>query len=346
MGLSRIRGQDRALRSLGSAMEQDRLHHGYRFEGPDGVGKELTALGLAKVLNCTSGLTTTLEASREQGEVTLPDFCDKCLPCRKIEAGNHPDVRLLTREKNKATITIGQIRELHGYVLYPPSEGKAKVVILRDADRVTEEAANAFLKMLEEPPPRLHFFLVTSRPHRLLPTIMSRTIPVRFSPLSTQDMIDVLGEILPDRRGEELAQVAAMAGGSVAAAVAHVSESFRETLDQVMALDRAYAGGVDGLVELLDDMALGREETTRILAFLEMWYRDVAFVGVTGSTQDLMLMALRDEIARRAESLPAATASAMALRIPEHRALLENYVNPRMVLERLYMEFRREDLLG
>ena len=344
VGLSDIRGQDRALRALGLAMDQDRFHHAYRFEGPDGVGKELAALGLAKVLNCREGRTLSLEAGDGQGAVTLPDFCGACLSCRKIESGNHPDVMTMSTEKKKTVITIKQVRELHGYVMYPPSEGEAKIVIVRDADRVTEEAANAFLKLLEEPPARTHFFLVTSRPHRLLPTITSRSVPVRFSPLETADMNAVLRGLLPDEPEERREGIAAMSGGSVSTAMAQVTEEWSEALEHVVALDRAFAGGVQDVVQALDDIPMGREETGRLLSLLEMWYRDVAYLGATGDRQGLMLKALEDEVARRAETLDPGAASNMTLQIPEHRALLENYVNPRMVIERLYMQLRSEDV--
>jgi len=344
MGLSTIRGQDRALRAVGLAMEQGRFHHAYRFEGPDGVGKELAAIGLAKVLNCREGRTLSLEAGDGQDAVTLPDFCGTCRSCHKIETGNHPDVRILSAEKKKTVITIRQVRELHGYVMYPPSEGEAKVIVVRDADRVTEEAANAFLKLLEEPPARTHFILVTARPHRLLPTITSRSVPVRFSPLDMVDMRAVLGEMMPDESPESIEGIASMSGGSVAAALAHVSEEWSEALEHVVAIDRAFAGDVHGVVQVLDEIPLGREEAGRLLSLLEMWYRDVAYLGVTGDRQGLMLRALEEDIARRAETLPPGTASTMTLRIPEHRALLENYVNPRMVIERLYLEMKSEQV--
>ncbi len=344
MGLAAIRGQDRALRAVGLAMEQGRFHHAYRFEGPEGVGKELAALSLAKVLNCREGRTHTLEAGDGQDAVTLPDFCGACLSCRKIETANHPDVLTLSTEKKKTVISIKQVRELHGYVMYPPSEGDAKVIIVRDADRVTEEAANAFLKLLEEPPGRTHFFLVTARPHRLLPTITSRSVPVRFSPLDIGDMTAVLGALLPGEPAERIEAVAAMSGGSVSAALEHVSEEWSEALERVVALDRAFAGGVHDVVQVLDEIAIGREEAGRLLSLLEMWYRDVAYMGVTGDRGGIMLKALEEHIVRRAGTLPPAMASTFTLRIPEHRALLENYVNPRMVIERLYMQLKSENV--
>jgi len=319
-------------------MNQGRLHHAYRLEGPDGVGKETAALELTKVLNCRAGRSIEIDG------VSMPDSCDACGSCRKIAAGSHPDVTILAAEKGKAEIGIKQIRDLHGQVLYPPSEGEARVIIVREADRMTEEAANSFLKILEEPPQRTHYFLVTSRPHRLLSTISSRTIPIRFQPLGKDDLGAVLSGLMPERTADEIERIASGGGGSVSAAIATTGEEWAETLDRVVRLDSALMTGVRAVVELLDEMSLGRDGAYRLLTCLEMWYRDVAVIGVTGDREGLLLSGLADEAARRAESLSPALASTMALRIPSHRALLEGNVNPRMVIERLYTEILKDNL--
>ncbi len=342
MGLSSIRGQDRAIGTLGHAMKQGRLHHAYRFEGPGGVGKELTALCVARLLNCE---TPGIHEIRTEGHetVAVPDFCARCRSCRKIEAGNHPDVKLLFAEKGKASISIAQIRELFGFVVYPPSEGKVKAIIVRDADRITEEAANALLKMLEEPPPRTHFFLVTARPHSMLHTITSRSVPVRFAPLGPADMKAVLAGIVGvEQEPGQLDAVIALSGGSVSSALSHLSAEWAEVIELVVRMDEAFDRGTAAMVTLLDDVAISRASAETLLTFLEMFYRDVAWLGVTGDPEGLMLHSIEPQITARARTLSARRASAMALRLPEHRALLQGYVNPRMVLERLHMELGKE----
>lgn len=343
MGLSEIRGQDRALRTLGLAYEQGRLHHAYRFQGPEGVGKELTAMAMARVLNCQQPSTYEIPGEESRQAVTLPDFCGHCGACRKVASGNHPDVRMVTPEKGKARIAIAQIRELQGWVVYPPGEGRHKVVVVRDADRITEEAANAFLKMLEEPPPTTHFFLVTARPHNMLTTISSRSVPIRFMPLGDDDLREVLSRLLVEE--EQRAQVDSiitLSEGSVTRAIMYLSEEYTEVMQTVVRLDRAYAGGIDELGNVLDDVAISRGSVALILNFLEMFYRDVAYLGVTGDPGGLMLRSVETHILERVDTLDPARASAMALLIPEHRQLLEGYVNPRMVLERLYGQLKSE----
>jgi DNA polymerase III subunit delta' len=190
MPFREILGQTTAVEILTRAVGSSRLHHAYRFEGPDGVGKEMAALGLAQCLVC------------EQPSNGLA--CCSCGACRRaISIANeppyvprHPDVVLLARglyppgvlgtsSPETSAIGIEQVRKMVlSRIGFSSHEGRALVFIVRDADELSQSAANALLKTLEEPPPRVHFVLLTSRPNRLLDTIRSRTLPIRFGALS------------------------------------------------------------------------------------------------------------------------------------------------------------------
>ena len=150
--------------------------HPLLFYGPVGVGKKMMALEVAKALNCTAGL---------EG-----DSCGSCLSCRKIAAGNHPDVRVIDlawqaaerkepieKQQNLRIETV--LAERHR-LLQSSVEGPWKVSILDEAHRLTPDAANVLLKILEEPPHSTALILVTPFRDRLLPTIVSRAQPVRF----------------------------------------------------------------------------------------------------------------------------------------------------------------------
>jgi DNA polymerase-3 subunit delta' len=220
MPFSDILGQEAALQTLYRALDTGHVHHAYRFEGPDGVGKEMAAFSLAQALVC------------ERAGVRACGECSACLRALKISDEEprvpaHPDVVLIERglyrgriSANEATgISIEQIRRI---VLeragYRPHEGRALVFIVRAAEELTVSAANALLKTLEEPGPSTHFVLLTSRPNRLLDTIRSRTLPVRFSPLS-----DVLVSTILERKGLD-PKVAPLAQGSIALALELASE--------------------------------------------------------------------------------------------------------------------------
>lgn len=198
MPFREILGQDTAVEILTRAVRSRRLHHAYRFEGPAGVGKEMAALALARCLVCESprdGLA-----------------CCTCGACRRAatktseppEVPLHPDVVLIARglyppsmlgsnSPETSAIGIEQIRKMVlSRIGFSSHEGRALVFIIRNADEFSQSAANALLKTLEEPPGAVHFVLLTSRPNRLLDTIRSRTLPVRFGALSTETLETIL----------------------------------------------------------------------------------------------------------------------------------------------------------
>lgn len=182
---SSIAGQRAAVRTLTQALASGRIHHAYRFEGPSGVGKKRTALAFAQALLCTSS---------KRG-------CGECSACKRAATLNaeppkipqHPDFIWVQRglysgtlltAKEATGISVEQVRKV---VLtrtgYGSHEGQALVIFIEDADELTVSAANALLKTLEEPVPGVHFILHTSRPNRLLDTLRSRTLAVRFGSL-------------------------------------------------------------------------------------------------------------------------------------------------------------------
>ncbi|HEX7453536.1 MAG TPA: DNA polymerase III subunit [Polyangiaceae bacterium] len=238
MAFADILGQEPALQTLSRALDTGHVHHAYRFEGPPGVGKEMAAFALAQALVCELGGTRA---------------CGTCSACQRAlrlaeddpQVPAHPDVVLLQRglyrgriSANEATgISIEQVRRM---VLeragYRPHEGKALVFIVRDADELTVSAANALLKTLEEPGQSTYFVLLTSRPNRLLDTIRSRTMPVRFSPLP-----DALVAQILQSKGKD-PKVAGVAQGSMAMALELASEdASKEREDFVAAAHSAIA---------------------------------------------------------------------------------------------------------
>ena len=184
--LSTVRAQPTAVDTLRRAVAADRVHHAYLFEGPAGVGKELAALGLAQALVC------------ERRAPGSADACGVCRACVRavLRPGEgrplHPDVVVLERglydpatigrrSPETQDISIQQVRTLVlARAAFPPHEGRAKVFIVRRAEELSAQAANALLKTLEEPGPRTHFVLLSALADSLLPTIRSRTQRVRF----------------------------------------------------------------------------------------------------------------------------------------------------------------------
>jgi DNA polymerase-3 subunit delta' len=177
--------QQHVVELLQRSLERGRLGHAYLFSGAVMEELELAALNLAKVLNCHSP-----RRSPETGHAL--DGCDKCLSCRKIDDHTHSDVQWIRPESKIRTISIDQIREMMQTIHLKATEGEYKVGIIVAADRMMVQAANAFLKTLEEPPPKSVFVLCTIEPQRLLETILSRCLRLTFS-----------GTTLPAPRAEE-----------------------------------------------------------------------------------------------------------------------------------------------
>lgn len=165
---------------LSRAVQRSALPQSLIFTGPDGVGKRLTALGVAQLLNCAARL--------EQVAPHLDlDACGTCSSCRRIAQLTHPDVVLVG-----AAPSIDVTREVMQASAYRPFEGRRRVFILDDADAMSAAVQNAWLKTLEEPPSTSHFVLVSARPDLLLPTVRSRCPSLRFGRLPVDDVARML----------------------------------------------------------------------------------------------------------------------------------------------------------
>ena len=198
-----IYGHEKQIVILKQALAQNRLGHSYLFSGIDGAGKKTLALELAKVLNC--------EKVDE-----IKDSCDECPVCLKIKRHNHPDIFLVEAEGQ--FIRIAAIREIQEQMTFRPMEGRKRVYVIDNADRMNEQAANALLKTLEEPTPANILILVTAKPYTLPSTIISRCRHMRFNPLS----IDTVTKFLIERGNMEKQNallLAGLSGGSIGQAL-------------------------------------------------------------------------------------------------------------------------------
>src|SRR5437660_6779796 len=169
-------GHRRIVGLLSRSVEADTLPPSLLFAGPEGVGKRLTAIATAQALNCTtsemgSGVVFE-ELSNENAPRPHFDACGKCAACTRIARNVHPDV-LLVERGDTGSIKIEQVRDLIDRSAYRPFEGRRRTVVIDQADALVVAAQHALLKSLEEPPPSTVFFLITSRPDALLPTVLS-----------------------------------------------------------------------------------------------------------------------------------------------------------------------------
>jgi DNA polymerase-3 subunit delta' len=163
------------LERFAKLKSQGRLAHAYLFVGPNGIGKSETALAVAKLMNC-------LDPSG------FRPGCN-CVSCHKIGAGNHPDIHIVVRdEEEKTVITAEQMRDLINRLELRAMEGTVKVAIIKEADELSVDGANIFLKTLEEPNRDTLLILTTAAPERLLPTVTSRCHQVFFFPMGNMEL--------------------------------------------------------------------------------------------------------------------------------------------------------------
>ena len=249
-------GQQHVTRTLSNAIQSGRVAHAYIFSGARGVGKTTTARILAKALNC------------EKGPASEP--CNECDSCREIGLGNSLDVIEIDAASNRG---IDQIRELREMVRYAPAGGRYKVVILDEAHMLTDEASNALLKTLEEPPDKVIFVMATTEPENLADTIRSRSQHFHFRALSFAEISDALVDICAK---ENLTAEAGAIGVMARAAEGSVRDGL-SLLEQA----RAYCGSkitdaqvreLLGVVpgEILDELTRAIEERSaeRVLSLV------------------------------------------------------------------------------
>lgn len=271
--LSELKAQETARTTIERALEKDRVHHAYLFTGPNGVGKELAAFGLAQALVCErrgpsdqgglfGGGAPSAPSKRACGECSA---CLRAVPRAEERTPVHPDVVVLERAlyapqaigrrtQETQDISIDQVRTLVlARAAFAPHEGRAKVFIIRRAEELSVSAANALLKTLEEPGAKTHFILLSAQPEALLPTILSRTLKVRFAPLPDELVCELLeAQGIEKKRAKEVAR---LAGGSVetGALLADPEESEAREKFVERALAAISAAPLDGVLALAED---------------------------------------------------------------------------------------------
>lgn len=356
--------QARATDALRAAHSAGRVAHAYLFHGPAGVGKRAAALAFARTLLCERG-----------GD----DACGGCGACRRAAGLTHPDLHLLLpcpndtdehevadrlqalaadpyapadfvqrpaggeKGTNKQVLySIERVHEdLRRPMSYRPVEGRFKVAVLVDADLLRVEAANAFLKLLEEPAPQTVFVLTTTRLDRMLPTIVSRCQAVRFDPLPD----DVVADALVARAGQgagAAAVLARMAGGSYTRALALLGEGdLAAHRDLVLRFLRHAVAPRPETAGVLDEVAgLAREPLKAWLDLVLRFTHDLVRYRTAGAAAALVNVDQAEAVARFCERLPHADLEGVVGLAEEARELAERNVHTGLVVRVLAARLR------
>ena len=275
-------GHDKAVRALTRALDNDGIAHAYLLAGPPQVGKMTLAMDIARAVNCVAD-----EQPNMFGE-TEPKPCNTCGPCDRITRGLHTDVRVVglgqdSRGRTQTLISIDQVREVQREASLRPSEGKYRVFVIDRAEYLSQGAATALLKTLEEPPDQVIFILAATDSDRMLPTISSRCQTYKLRPVRQS----VIADHLRSEHGaeEETAQeIARLSEGRVgwaigAAADPSVLEAIEEKVATVESVVRA---GLETRFEYAEKLARAftrdRDAVRDELAVWLEWWRDMMVV--------------------------------------------------------------------
>ena len=308
MSFKDIKGQEGPVRRLFGAIRTNRVAPSYIFAGPVGCGRSLLAVNFAKALNC---------ADKEN----FP--CDVCASCRKIDKNSHPDVRIISPGGKGGEITIPQIRSIESEIILKPYEGRYKVFIIKDAHLLNNEAANSFLKTLEEPPPNSVMILITERPGDLAVTIVSRCRIIRVRPLGIAEFTGILTAEygIEKKRAESLARICQGSLGR-----------FKEAGEGILAHR-------DGVLEKFSDEEFVEDlsgEARRDLAYelsvLAAWYRDILVFKATKDEGLIINTDRLDDIKKKEKRYNTDDLLEAFRSILKAKDEIENNINPKIAL--------------
>ncbi|MGE0056489.1 MAG: ATP-binding protein [Dehalococcoidia bacterium] len=335
-----IIGHAAPLAALNRALSSGSTSHAYVFCGPEGIGKRTVALEFAAALNCESA-----------GEKP----CGQCRPCQLTLAGNHVDVEVLDTgglcdesehkdHSDSRILRICQIRRLERILSLSPYAGGRRVAIVDAADTLQTEAANAFLKTLEEPPAGAVIILLAEREERLPETVLSRCQKLNFHRLDRDSIEAAL--IARGVPADEAAKAASLANGRLGWAIQAIAEpelleERGKVLDTVQRI--AHAGRFERLAWAKDAETRGiesRERYLRDLDLWESWWRDVLIVS-SGGTGGLTNRDRQTELLREGTLYSPAEVTVFLKSLLQTREYLQVNVDAQLALENLMLDLPR-----
>lgn len=322
-----IVGHEQIIRQLQNGIRHKKVSHAYLFCGETGSGKRLMADAFAKTLLCEAG---GIEA------------CGTCKSCKQAESGNQPDLRAVVREK--ASLGVSEIREqVTSDAQIKPYSSAYKVYIIDEADKLTEEAQNALLKTIEEPPEYAVFLLLATKREALLPTVLSRCVTISFYPVETGKIRKFLMEKrkLPDYVAQN---AAAFSGGLIGRAILFAeSEDFFNLRQDVLTLVKNIdAFSMAEITEQVKKFAAQKEILSDALNMMALWYRDVLLYKATRNVNFLLYSDESEAIMARAEKQSYEKLQGVVDRMEQLKQRLKANVNTEMALELLFL-FMKED---
>lgn len=321
-----IIGQKQVKEHLRTAIQTGKLSHAYILNGETGSGRHMLADAFAKTLLCDNRQET--------------DACEICKSCVQAESKNHPDIRYITHEK--VSISVDDIREqLNNDIQIKPYSSDYKIYIIPDANKMTEQAQNALLKTIEEPPAYAIIILLTDNLNSMLSTIQSRCICLNMKPVNKEEIAAYLVKTL-SMEPEQAHIAAGFCQGNMGKAIRFAnSHDFQEMKEDVLGLLRQIDSlDLSEIVEIIHQLSQKKAMIHDYLDLMLLWYRDVLMFKVTKDANLLLYQDQYHEISKQASSRTYEDIENILQAIDKAKIRLDANVNFDVVMELMVLTIK------
>lgn len=314
-------GHSRAINLLSYALKSGQVSHAYLFVGAPNSGKMALAIDLAQAVNC-------------QG---ADPPCKECRSCQHIASGNHPDVQVISTLPDKKLISIEQVKAMQADANLTPFEGRYKVFIYQDAEKLSQDASNRLLKTLEEPPSYVIIMLLTSNENDMLPTVVSRCqrIDIPAMPVKTIEDYLLANLGVPPQRARLIAW---LSKGRLGWAIRATEDTaiLETRKNEIAAFIELRSAGLSRRLaysaEIAARFSKKREDVERMLDLWLLWWRDLLLVK-SGNAPMVTNIDYEPELHEQAEELDLDRIYSVLMGLRQVRKQLDANVSPRLVFD-------------
>lgn len=325
MDFNSIIGHKRAIETLKRAIRNKTVSHSYLFEGEEGLGKKKTAYAFAKTLLC-----------KEQKE----EPCNHCTSCIKFDGGNHPDLSVIIPQKG--LIKKEAIEDLIKSVATAPFESLRKIFIIDDSHKMSQEGKNALLKTLEEPPEYINIILISSSTNNLLPTILSRVQSIKFYPVESKKISDLLVS-LHNKSREEADFIADFSKGSVGKSIElATSDDFFQMREEIIKIiDSLIKGDRTKAISSIGFFNDNKDNIEQVLDIFLFWFRDLLILKEIGNNS-LILNKDKVEILSRETFIDFSKINDIIEKVQQTKDNISRNINFQLSIETMLLNIQEE----
>lgn len=274
MDFQQIIGHEDIIKHFKASIEMDRIAHAYIICGEEESGKRTLSASFAKTLQC---------------EQHGPDPCNRCQSCLQADSGNHPDI-IRVKHENPQSVSVDDIRtHVVDTISVKPYKSKYKIYIIEDGQLMNAQAQNALLKTIEEPPEYGVIIILTTSLDKLLPTVISRCITLNIRPVKERDIYDYLMEHFSLDKDKANFCVEYAQGNLGKAIKLATNEEYQELLQSVIRLETdIFDMDMESIAQAIADCEKYKVSIYEYLDLMQMWYRDILMLKVTGKIDKIM----------------------------------------------------------